>query len=108
MQAELQRIEIEPLGGRNHDLAVDHAARRQLAREQLVQLGKIAIEGTQIAALNEHLRRAAKDDRAKAVPFRFVEKAVADGKLLRQLGQHRLYGRLDGKTGHSLIVVRSP
>ena len=35
MQAQLQRVEVEPALARDHDLAVDHAARGQ-ARAQNV------------------------------------------------------------------------
>ena len=97
MQPKLQRIEIETLAPGNHDLAIEHAARRKPVEKQLMQLGKIPIERPQIAALDEHVGSTAKDNRAKTVPFRFVEKRSALGKLVGQLGEHRLDGGSDGK-----------
>ncbi len=52
MQPQLQRIEIQGAVLRDHDLAVDDAARRQALEQGVVQLRKIAIERLQIAALD--------------------------------------------------------
>ena len=67
--------------------------------KRLVQLGKVAVERPQVAALDEHVARAAKDDRAKAVPLRLVEKAVAGGQLVGELREHRLDRRRDRERG---------
>ena len=40
MKPELERVEIEAAGRRDHDLAVDDAAVRQLLEQDRVQLGK--------------------------------------------------------------------
>ena len=48
------------------------------AREQrVVQLGEVAVERPQVAALDVDLVAAAEDDGAEAVPLRLVEQAVA-------------------------------
>ena len=77
MQPELQRVEVEAARRRDHDLAVEHAAGRQRVEKRGVQLGKVAIERLEIAALDEHVGAAAKDDRAKSVPLRLVQERPA-------------------------------
>src|SRR5438477_439659 len=65
MQAQLQRVEIEAARGGDDDLAVEHAALRQPLEQRVVQLGKVAIERTRIAALDEELRAAVEYQRAE-------------------------------------------
>ena len=77
MQPQLKRIEVEAARLDDDDLAVDHATARQLFEQRIVQLRKIAVERPQVAALNEHVGRAAKDDRAKSVPLRLEQKSSA-------------------------------
>src|SRR5262245_63539984 len=54
VQPQLQRLEIEPAGRGDYDLAVDDAAIGQPLEQRGVQLGKVAIERPQVAALDEH------------------------------------------------------
>ena len=70
-------------------LAVDHAILRQARDERVVQLGKVAVEGPRVAALDVHLGRAAEHDGAEPVPFWLVQVAAC-GQLVGQLRQHRL------------------
>ena len=100
MKPHLKGVEIETPGRGDHDLAVDHAAVGQAGEEHLVQLGKVPVEGPQVAALDEDVPAAAEDDGAEPVPFRLVEEAVAHRKFGRELRQHRLDGRRDGKLTH--------
>ena len=44
-----------------------------------MQIGKVAIERTRVAALDEDIGAAAKDERAEAVPFGLVEQSIAGG-----------------------------
>src|SRR5215204_1969747 len=97
MKAHLQRLEIERAVAGDHDLAVEHAALRQLGLERGDELGEVAVERLLIAALNEHLVAVAEDDRAKAVPFGLEHPLVADGKLAHILGEHGKDWRIDGK-----------
>jgi hypothetical protein len=97
MQAELERVEVEAARSGNHDLAIDDAAGRQRGEQRLVQLGKIAIEWTQVPALDVDVIIAAKNDGAEAVPFRFEEKPLAGRKLSGELGQHGVDRRIDRK-----------
>jgi hypothetical protein len=75
VQPELQGVEVEAVRGPDHDLSINHAIFRQLFQERLVQLREITVEWPEIAALDEDVRRAAKDDGAESVPFRLEEKA---------------------------------
>src|SRR6476646_785675 len=93
MKPELQGVEVEPLRSGDDDLAVEHGSRRQLIQEDLVELGKVTIEWSQIAALDEDVVLGAKHNRAESVPLRFVQVAAACGQLFGQLCQHRLDGR---------------
>src|SRR5262245_27529170 len=95
MQSHLKRIEVESVGRRDHDLAVHDAVRWKVGEQMVVQLGKIAIERAQVAALDEHVVVTAKDDGPKPVPFRLVEKAFTMRELVGKLGEHRLDGRSD-------------
>ena len=80
MQTLLQGIEVESRACGHHDLAIDDAAGGQTLRKQVVQLGKVSIERTQLAALNHHLPAVAKDQRAKAVPLRLEEEVTVRGQ----------------------------
>ena len=107
MHAKLQRVEVEALRCRDDDLAVEDAAGRQQPLEGVVQLGEVAIERAQIAALDEHARRAAKHDGAKAVPLRFVQEFTAGRQRLDGLREHRGNRRLYCETvesGHQGLV----
>ena len=66
-----------------------------------MQLGEVAIERPQVAALDEDVRVAAEHDGAEAVPLRLEEEARRFGQRLGQLGQHRLDRRRDGGAGHA-------
>src|SRR5690349_19444233 len=97
MQPHLQRIEIETLGRGDHDLAVHDAAVRELRQEYVVELGEVAIERTEIAALDEDVAAAAKHDGAKAVPLRLEQERALGRNVLRELCQHGFDGRDDWK-----------
>ena len=77
MQALLQRVEVQAVGRRDHDLAVDDAAGRQRRDQPLAQLGKIAVERLEVAALDVEVVGAAEDEGAEAVPLRFVQRSPA-------------------------------
>jgi len=62
-----------------------------------VQLREVTVERPQVAALDKNVRRAAKDDGAKSVPFRLEEKCPGDRQIVGQLGEHRLDRRRDWK-----------
>ena len=95
VQTELQRVEIESSGGRDHDLAVEHAAWRQPFEKEIVQLRKVAVERTQVAALDEDLGRAAEHDGAEAIPLGLVEQPFAVRQPIHQFCEHRLDRRRD-------------
>src|SRR5678815_5687780 len=92
MKTQLQRIEVETVGRCDDDLAIDDALRRQPFDQRVVQLGEIAIERTEVPALDVHVALRAEHDGAEAVPFRLEQEAVAFGDRVNELGQHRLDG----------------
>ena len=65
MQPQLQRVEVEPVRRGDHDLAVDHAAVRQPLEEDCVQVGKVAVERPQVAALDEDVAVAPRNTIAR-------------------------------------------
>jgi hypothetical protein len=99
MQPELERIEIEPVRRGDHDFPVDHTVSRQLFQERVVQIGEIAVERAEVAALDEQVGRAAKDDGAESVPFRLEKDGPGGGQCVGQLGEHRLDRRRDREGG---------
>src|SRR6185369_7210589 len=104
MQSQLQDVEVEPVLGHDHDLAVDDAVLRQTLQQHVVQLREITIERPRIAALDVHVVLAAEHDRPEAVPLRFIQ-VVARRQLVREFRKHRFDGwlhdsRLPG--GHQL------
>ena len=110
MQPQLQQVEIEPAWRRDHNFAVEDAAVRQAGQQGVVQLGKVAVERPQVAALHEHLAPAAKDDGAEPVPLRLVQECIVGRQHVGELGEHRLDRRRDGKRGirHGKSVPRKP
>jgi hypothetical protein len=109
VKPHLQRVEVETRGAGDHDLAVDHATLREAIEEQLVQVGEVAVERAQVAALDEDLVLAAKHDGAEAVPLGLIEVATLRRNDLGDLREHRLHRRHDcdrvGSRGH---VGRTP
>ena len=97
MQAHLESVEVQAVRRGDHDLAIQNRAVRQPGPKCVVQLRKIPIERLEIAALDEDLVAATKDNGAKAVPLGFEEKPVADRDLRGELGEHGLDWRRDGK-----------
>ena len=74
MQPQLQRVEVEPALRGDHDLAVDHAARRQLlaaARRAARESSGRAAAGRGSGCRASDV--AAKHDRAEAVPLRLEQ-----------------------------------
>jgi len=93
MQPHLQAAEVEPVFRRHDDLAVHHGAARQLLEEDGVQLGEVAIEGPQLAALDVDIVRAPEDDCAKPVPLGLKQKVAVLRDLIGDLGEHGFDGR---------------
>src|SRR5438105_8411727 len=92
MDAQEQRIEVEPVLGGDDDLPVEHAARRRLLAERREQLGEVPVERFFLARLQNHFRAVAEDEGAEAVPLRLVEPAAALGQRRGELRQHWLDG----------------
>ena len=94
---EEERLERKLAVGRDHDLPVDDAALRERGAERLGELREVAVERLEVATLDQDLVAVAEDDRPEAVPFRFVQPAVADGQVVARLREHRLERRVEGQ-----------
>ena len=72
-----------------------------------MQLRKIAVERTKVAALDEDVASAAKDDGAKPVPFGFEQEAgPASGRASASLASIGSIGRLDREGAHRQSRLR--
>ena len=76
-----ERIEVEapPTGVRNDDLAVDDAAFGERRTQRIEQLGEVAAEWAQLAALQFESVAVAEDQTPESIPLRLEQPAVAVG-----------------------------
>ena len=81
----------------DHDLAIEHAALRQLCAQRLEQLGKVAVQRLFVAALDQDFVAVAEDERAKAIPLGSKIQSSAGRQFVDSLGEHRQDGRVDRK-----------
>src|SRR5689334_16738877 len=102
MEPQLQLLELEPAVSRDDDLSVEHTALRQLRAERDDELGKIAIERLEIAALREDVVAVAEHERAEAVPLRLVDPSRPFRELVTRRGEHRLERRLEREAVHGV------
>ena len=93
MDAQQQRLEVEPARADDDDLAVEDAALGQRGGERRDELREVAVHRLLVAALQQDLVAVAEDQRAKAVPLGLELPAVAVGQRLGGAGEHRLEGR---------------
>src|SRR6187549_1529850 len=112
MQPHLQRVEVQAAPRCDDDLAVEDTVGWQMRVEDVVQVGKVTIERPQVATLNVNVIRAAKHERAKAVPLRLEEKPLALRNTVDRFREHRLYRRAGtlNRDSHSWVsptVVKS-
>ena len=78
----------------NDNFAVDHAVRRQLCEQSVVEFGEVTVERFEITALDEEVvAGAAKHNGSESVPLRLEEVARSHRNLFGHLGKHRLDGR---------------
>ena len=97
MKAQLQRLEIEPAGAHDHDLAVEHAALRQLHPQRVDQFRVVAAERLLIAALDEELVCITKNQCPEAIPLRLEEPPLTIRQSVGRFGEHRQDRRVDGE-----------
>ena len=76
MDALLQRFEIQTMVGGDDDLAVDHAARRQLRADGGDELGKVSGQWTFVTAAQLDVEVVAEADRPEAVPLGLIGQRV--------------------------------
>jgi len=89
MKTKLERVEVKRTVLGDDYLAVEDAARRQLFQQRSDQLREVTIQRFAVAALNEDFCAVAKDQRTKAVPFRFENPGAGSGQFADALRQHR-------------------
>src|SRR3989442_10146658 len=87
MDAEEQRLEVEPAHADDDDLAVDDTALGQRRGEGCDELGEVTVHRLLVAALQHDLVAVAKHQRPKAVPLGLELPAVAARQGIRGLGQ---------------------
>src|SRR6266849_790754 len=95
MQPHLEPTEVESVLRGHHELAVHGRADRQLLQEDVVELGEVAIEGSQVATLDEHVVLTSEHDRAKSIPLGLEQKIAVAWDLFRDLREHGLDGWQD-------------
>ena len=77
VDALLQRLEVQAVVGGDDDLAVDHAALRQLGVDRRDQLGEVAGHRPLVAAAQLDFIAVAEADGPEAVPFRLIRRIRA-------------------------------
>ena len=105
VDALLERLEVEPVGGGDDDLAVDHAPLGQLGAQRLDQLREVPGHRPLVAAADLDLVPVAEDQAPEAVPLRLVGRARRDRR--HGLGEHRCDGRHDGQVHAVSILCRT-
>ena len=97
MLAQLQRVEVETAFVRDDELAVEHDAFGELREQRLAKLGEVAQQRLAVPALQIEVVTVAEDDAAEAVPLRLVRHQAGGRQLARELGEHRVERRPNGK-----------
>ncbi len=103
MNPQLQRIKIQPVLRRNHNLAIQHTALRQLRQQHLHHLRKIPIQRLPIPALHQNLVPIAKHNAPKPIPLRLKDPPVTRRNLRHPFRKHRQYRRTQ-RQAHSRII----
>ena len=106
MDPEQERIEVEAAGSGDHHLAVDHDPGRQGGHQGRHELGEVALQRPQVAALQDQLVAVPEDEAAEAVPLRLVCPPIAVRQRCLRRGEHRLQGRVEGQA-HAGIMGRA-
>lgn len=79
MDAELQGLEVEAGLTGDDELSVDHRSGRELLQDRGFELGKVAIQGFEVTALQEPLATVSEEQHTEPVPLRLVEPSVTRG-----------------------------
>ena len=108
VNACLQGLELQSARARDDQLAVDHAAFRQLFKQRRGEFRKVAVHRLQVAALQQQVVTVAEHEGAEPVPLRFEQPAVAARDAVHPLGEHgphrrRHRQRLQRRVGGTVI-----
>ena len=90
MDALAERVEVEPIGRRDHQLAIEHEGRDCKAFERRDDFRKIAVERLARLRLQRNVSGRLEDDAPEAVPFRFELPAGVIRQALRRFRFDRL------------------
>jgi hypothetical protein len=107
MDAEQERLEVEPVGAHDDDLAVDDTPMGQRGREGCEKLREVPVHRLLVAALEQDLLAVTEYERAEAVPLGLELPPVAVRQAVGGGREHRRERRREGQA-HGLIVTRSP
>jgi hypothetical protein len=105
MEAGEERAEVEPVSCRHDKLAVEDEAVFGHLGEILDELGKVAREGTIVAASQVDIAAVPENEAAKPVPLGLIESI--GGQLAREPSEHRLHRRHDGKLHPCLVATNA-
>src|SRR3989442_15991290 len=106
MDAEEQRLEVEPAHADDDDLAVDDTALGQRRGEGCDELGEVTVHRLLVAALQHDLVAVAKHQCSKAVPLGLELPAVAARQGVRGFGQHGHERRSEGQAHSPILAPR--
>src|SRR6185295_10313433 len=85
VEPQLQGVEVQSARRGDDDLAVQYCTGGEPGEQRVVQLRKIPIQRSQVAALDEDVRGPAEDNRAESVPLRLVQERIPGRELGRDL-----------------------
>ncbi len=108
MKAELQGLELQAFLPLDDELPVDDSARGKRFEERRLELGKVAVQGLEVAALQVPLVPVPEDQDPEAVPLRLEDPGVAFGKSIDELREHGLDGRRKRKFHAEILAVLAP
>ena len=100
---EEEGVEVEAAGSSDDDLAIDHGPLGEGRPKRRLELGEVAVQGSQVAALHEELVAIPEDDGPEAVPLGLVGPAGPVGQRRLGLRQHRRERRRE-REAHARIM----
>src|SRR6266498_3839345 len=104
MDAQEQRLEVEPPFPDDDDLAVEDTACGERRTQRLNELGEVPVHRPLVAALEQDLIVVAKHQRPEAVPLRLELPHFALRQPIGCARQHRRDRRREGKAHNPILV----
>src|SRR5262249_902124 len=97
MQAQLQRVEVQPVVPDDDNFSVGYAASRQRRGQRPNQLRKVAGEVPFLATPEQELMAIATYQGAKSIPLGLKNPVSIGGQFIHTPGQHGQNRRIHGK-----------